>query len=234
MITPEGVFHAKFYLLHNEKRLEHLHSLNLPISKDMSVLEVGAGIGDHTKYFIDAGCNVVTTEGRPENVAVLKQNVGDKAEVALLDLEHPMPNPAYDVLFDIVYCYGTLYHLSNPEATLEYLEKKCGGMFLLETCVSFGQEESINLVHEHAGDPSQSLVGKGCRPTRPWLFNKLSSLYDYVYVPKTQPNHGEFPTNWSAPSRSELNRAIMIGSRTPIENDLLLDYLPEKQERLRI
>lgn len=233
MITPEGVFHAQFYLLHNEKRLEHLHSLGLHISKDMTVLEVGAGIGDHTKYFLNLGCKVITTEGRLENVKVLKEKVGDRAEVALLDLEKPAPNPVYDTLFDIVYCYGTLYHLSNPDFTLNYLEKKCGGLFLLETCVSFGDGESINLVHEHAGDPSQSLVGKGCRPTRPWLFNKMKSLFEHVYVPTTQPNHGEFPTNWKTPSKSELNRAIMIGSRTPIENSLLATNLLDRQERFK-
>ena len=233
MITPEGVFHAKFYLLHNEQRLKHLHSIGLSILKGMTVLEVGAGIGDHTKYFIDIGCDIITTEGRPENVDVLKKNVGNKAAVALLDLEKPSPNPIYDKQFDIVYCYGTLYHLSNPNFALNYLAKKCKGTFLLETCVSFGKDESINLVHEHSGDPSQSLVGKGCRPTRIWLYNKMKSLFEHVYVPKTQPNHVEFPTNWTVPSHSELSRVIIFGSREPIDNKLLLDYLPDKQERFR-
>jgi hypothetical protein len=200
---------------------------------NMTVLEVGAGIGDHTKYFINIGCDVVSTEGRPENIPVLQKNIGDRAVVALLDLEKPTPSSVYDKQFDIVYCYGTLYHLSNPDFALSYLAKKCKEMFLLETCVSFGKEESVNLVHEHAGDPSQSLVGKGCRPTRSWLFNKMNSLFDYVYVPKTQPDHYEFPTDWTVPSKSALSRAIMIGSRSPIENKLLLTTLPDKQERLK-
>lgn len=234
MINPEGVFHAKFYILHNEARLEHLHSLNLPIEKGMTVLEVGAGIGDHTEYFLDIGCDVVTTEGRPENVTVLRKNVGSRSQVALLDLEDPAPNPMYDKEFDIVYCYGTLYHLSKPDFVLSYLGERCKGMLLLETCVSFGDNDAINVVHEHAGDPSQSLVGKGCRPTRPWLFKKMKSLFENVYVPKTQPNHKEFPTNWNAPSQSLLNRAVMIGSHFPIENELLLsDTLPDRQERFR-
>ena len=232
MITPEGVFHADFYLVHNEKRLEHLDSLGLPI-EGKSVLEVGAGIGDHTRYFIDCGCDVVSTEGRPENVEVLKKNVGDKATVALLDLEEPGKNPSYDKQFDIVYCYGTLYHLSKPLFALNYLAQHCKGLFLLETCISMGEKEEFSVVHEHAGDPSQSIVGKGCRPTRLWLYNRLKSLYEFVYVPKTQPNHGEFPTNWKVPSHSELNRVIMFGSHFSMDNELLLDHLPDRQERFR-
>jgi len=40
-------FHSVGYLRHNARRLEHLNSLGLDIS-GRSVLELGAGIGDHT------------------------------------------------------------------------------------------------------------------------------------------------------------------------------------------
>jgi 2-polyprenyl-3-methyl-5-hydroxy-6-metoxy-1,4-benzoquinol methylase len=231
MVTPREVFHANFYLLHNEKRLEHLESLNLPINKGDTVLEVGAGIGDHTSFFIEKECNIVSTEGRAENVIVLEQNLKDKAEVALLDLENPAINPLYDKKFDIVYCYGTLYHLSNPEYAVKYMSQRCNGLFLLETCVSAGGV-GPNIVHEHALDPSQSIIGKGCRPNRKWLYELVKSQYEFVYVPKTQPNHEEFPLDWTVPPKTELTRAIIYGSRTEIKNNLLLDYLPDKHELL--
>ena len=60
--TPYGAFHSTPYLSHNARRLEHLASLNLPIHGS-SVLEVGAGIGDHTTFYTDRGCAVVATEG---------------------------------------------------------------------------------------------------------------------------------------------------------------------------
>jgi len=233
MITPENTFHSSRYLLHSEKRIEHLNSIGLPITKDMTVLEVGAGIGDHTKYFIDIGCDIVTTEGRQENVALLNKYVGDRAKVELLDLENPSPNLIYDKEFDIVYCYGTLYHLSNPGLALNYLSKKCKGMFLLETCVSFGNNKVVNNIKEIVRDPSQSLSGTGCRPTRTWLYDKMKSLFQYVYLTKTQPDHCEFPTNWLVPSKQQSSRVVMFGSRFPIENKLLLESLPNQQERFR-
>ncbi len=48
--SPLACFQSEHYQRHNEKRLEHLASLNLPIA-DSTVLEVGAGIGDHTGFF---------------------------------------------------------------------------------------------------------------------------------------------------------------------------------------
>src|SRR5262249_50321591 len=51
----------------NEARLEHLASLDLPLS-GRSVLEVGAGVGHLTRFFVERDCRVVVTEGRAENV----------------------------------------------------------------------------------------------------------------------------------------------------------------------
>ena len=48
--------------------------------------QVGAGIGDHTTFFLDRGCEVVVTEGRPENFAVLRQRY-PQLETHLLDME---------------------------------------------------------------------------------------------------------------------------------------------------
>ena len=44
-------FHPQ-YVRHNARRLEHLASLRIPVVR-MTVLEVGAGIGDHSHYYMD-------------------------------------------------------------------------------------------------------------------------------------------------------------------------------------
>ena len=45
-------FKTDYYQRHNQRRLEHLSSLNLDIFSK-TVIEVGAGIGDHTSFFVD-------------------------------------------------------------------------------------------------------------------------------------------------------------------------------------
>lgn len=215
------------YIRHDQRRLEHLASLNLPIAGS-SVLEVGAGIGSHTSFFLDRNCRVVSTEARPQNLEVLRQRYPD-VEVRPLDLDYP--DPSLSETFDIVYCYGLLYHLKDPAQAIEYMAARCGKMLLLETCVSFGDEEAINLCPEPEDNLSQSVHGTGCRPTRPWIFNQLRRHFDFVYMPVTQPNHKEFPLDWTSPDAKSLVRSVFVTARQQLDNPLLVDHVPMQQRR---
>src|SRR5205823_5780095 len=53
------------------RRQEHLAGLGLPLA-GRSVLEVGAGVGTHSTFFLDRDCSVLATDARTENVAVMK------------------------------------------------------------------------------------------------------------------------------------------------------------------
>jgi hypothetical protein len=223
-------FHSNHYLRHNARRQEHLASLHLPVA-GMSVLEVGAGIGDHSHYFLDRGCPITITESRKKSVKYIRQRF-PTSDVLQLDMEHP-PGYITGAPFDIVYSYGLLYHLSNPTQALSFFRKNSRKMLLLETCVSFGEVKGVNLTEETQTSPSQAFSGTGCRPSRPWLWDALRKLYPHVYVPRTQPNHEEFPTNWSAPEEhgAKLQRAIFIASLDPIRNEMLVPELLMRQTR---
>src|SRR3990172_5444611 len=149
IILPEKLFHSDFYLTHNAKRLEHLESLNLPLD-NLSVLEVGAGIGDHTDFFIKRNCSILTTEVRNENLEILK-----KLPVRVMKLNLENIPKTFDEKFDVVYAYGILYHLNNPQEVLSFFSSVCLKFLLLETCVSFGNELSINLCSEPSECPTQ-------------------------------------------------------------------------------
>jgi Methyltransferase domain len=222
-------FHSNQYLRHNARRLEHLASMQIPVA-GMTVLEVGAGIGDHSNYYTDRNCSITITEARDENLRHLKQRYPD-CTVKLLDLEKPFLEEAEK--FDVVHCYGLLYHMSNPAEVLDFLGKHCQGMLLLETCVSFGNEKQINLIAENQVSPTQAFSGTGCRPTRTWIFDKLKENFEYVYVPLTQPNHEEFPLDWNAPNNhsTSLSRAVFVASRKELNNSILVRELIMEQIR---
>jgi 2-polyprenyl-3-methyl-5-hydroxy-6-metoxy-1,4-benzoquinol methylase len=227
--TPTNAFHSEHYLRHNQRRQEHLASLRLPL-ENQSVLELGAGIGDHTSFFLDRGCRVLTTEARTDNLQLLQQRFQNKpnVEVQYLNLEAPTD---LNRQFDIVYSYGILYHLPNPEQALAFMANHTRGLLLLETCVSYGSDEQINPVIELERDPTQSVTGKGCRPTRPWIFTQLRKLFQHVYMPITQPYHEEFPVNWHVPTNQQLTRSVFVASRQPIDNALLSETLLMTQSR---
>ena len=231
MIKPTFGFLSYDYQRHNMRRLEHLASLDLDIA-GRSVLEIGAGIGDHTSFFLDRGCPVTITEPRADNREILKMRFPSQ-EVLALDLEKPEQNSKLTA--DIVYCYGVLYHLQNPEAALRFMRSLTNGILLLETCVSYKDNGQANLCAEDANHATQALSGTGCRPARSFIFKILKELFPYVYVPQTQPWHKEFPTDWTLTESPggpyQLTRAVFIGSINKLENACLLDYLPEKYSR---
>jgi FkbM family methyltransferase len=225
---PQSLFRSDQYLQHNQRRLEHLASLNLDLA-NKTVLEVGAGIGDHTHFFLDRRCQIMPTEGRPENLELLQSRY-PSLPVRLLDMDNP--DPTLTGPFDIVYCYGLLYHLKHPLAAIEFMSNVCQGLLLLETCVSYGEEAMLHPCPEWAESPSQAISGQGCRPTRHWVYRQLKQYFDFVYLPVTQPNHEEFPLDWSVPVPDEgLTRAVFIASRKPLNNSLLAEELLMQQRR---
>ncbi len=227
--TPQaGAFLSLAYRRHNRSKLQHLETLGLNLAGS-SVLEVGAGIGDHTGFFVKRGCRVVTSDVRAENLKLLRSRY-PQLQVLHLDLDSP---PAmFNETFDVVYCYGVLYHLKDPARAIAFMAQHCRQMLLLETCVSFGDEDALNPCTEDVRNPTQSISGWGCRPTRTWVHNQLKRHFEFVYFPRTQPNHEEYPLDWSSPGPANtLSRAIFIAARQQVTNPLLVEAMPRRQER---
>jgi len=125
-------FRNASYQRHNHRRLEHLASLGLDLVSK-SVLEVGAGVGDHVFFFLDRNCAVVSLEARDENCQLFTETIqaaetsgyGKASHVKLVQGDAESLNAAISENFDIVYCYGLLYHLEDPEAALRAMACCC-------------------------------------------------------------------------------------------------------------
>ncbi len=232
---PSGAFRDESYLRINRARLDHLASLGLDLYKK-NVLEVGAGVGDLTGFFVERGCSVLSTDARPANLEQIARQHAASAKVRTAPLDLDQPGPVAGGPFDVVFCYGLLYHLTKPELALAYLAQQARGVLLLETCVSFGTHEAVNPTAE-LNFASQALDGLGCRPTRPWVWSTLKRLFPYVYVTLTQPEHEQFPLDWTAPGacgrKHELARSVFVASRTPIVHPLLSDTLVTRHDAAR-
>jgi len=223
---PFEVFLTSEALAINQARQDHLASLELDLN-GKTVLEVGAGIGLHTKFFEDRECSVLCTDGRPENVAeLLRRYPHRRAQV--LDLDEVGDLSALG-MFDVVYCYGLLYHLSRPEQALQALARVCREMILLETCVTPGEEVALHPEAEDAWNPNQASSGLGCRPTRPWVMAMLKKHFGHAYISATQPRHPDFDLTWAQPISKPLHRAVFVGAKAPLANAHLRPALMMQQ-----
>jgi SAM-dependent methyltransferase len=222
-------FYSAHYQNHNRARLNHLAGLGLPL-EGRSVLEVGCGPGDHTGFYLERGCSVCTVDARLECIQAVQARY-PSVNTAVIDLNMP------DVLeslgtFEVVHCYGLLYHLEDPKTAIANMASVCSDLLLLESCVSAHRSEDVYPAQEIAQDFTQSIRGVGCRPTRQWLFKSLQRSFPFVYQTRTQPDHPEFPLDWSNASEEQgLIRIVLVSSRMPLELPLLVPSLLEKQER---
>ncbi len=239
--TPRDVFLSDHYIRHNMRRLELVASLGLPIH-NRTILELGAGIGDHTLFYLDRGCSVMSLDGREENVVAARERLAEfrsiypnqTTDYRVFDLDQ-IDSQAEDIpKAEILHCCGILYHLRNPMPMLRWMRSKCTDFLILETAVSPGEDEEMRQVKEDSTQASQALEGRGSRPTRAWVFNRLRRLFPYAYVPTMQPSHEEFPIDWriSQLQGKPIIRAFFVASMYPLGQQALLDRLPAYQGRI--
>jgi 2-polyprenyl-3-methyl-5-hydroxy-6-metoxy-1,4-benzoquinol methylase len=217
----------------NKARLDHLDSLGLDL-KGKRVLDVGCGVGHLANFFLKKGCVVVCLDGRAENINKLHSIYPDLTA-------HRITNVETDSLsqfgrFDIVFCYGLLYHTENPVAALRNMASVCDGLLLLETMICDSNLPVVRLEDE-TKTFSQALSGLGCRPSPSFVALALNRVgFKHVYGPKVEPQHHEFKFDWQNSLRAWQDgpmRAVFIASRRPLENRNLFPLLNKDKWYLR-
>lgn len=225
----ETVFDMPHTAALNEAELKHLASLNLSIG-GKTVLEVGAGVGNLTRFFEERGCIVHSTDGRSENVAEIMRRHPHRT-ASVIDLRDPH---SHDHLgkFDIVFCYGVLYHVAFPDRVIEDLARVCKELLLLSTAVNPVDDGWVYGRWDHLG-MDQSLDHFACRPSRDWIMHQLGRFFPFVYITTTQPDHPQYRLEWPARilRRKEIVRSVFVASKRELESPFLSATLLMSQER---
>ncbi len=225
---PEGggveCFDTHAALEINHARLVHLASLDLPID-GRTVLEVGAGVGRLTAFLVDRSCVVVATEARAENVAELRRRL-PAVDAREADVEESLQ---YIGRFDVVFCYGVLYHLESPLRALRNMAAVCNDLLLIETMVSDSQLPVLRLEDE-TKSVNQALRGLAHRPSPSYLATALNRVgFDHVYTATDPPDHPDYRFSWlddMATTRDgSLLRGVFVASRRPLEQRSLTSLL---------
>ena len=200
----------------NAARMDFIRRLPLAL-QGKRVLDVGAGVGHFARMYADCGARVVAIEGRADNVRLLQERHPD-VEAHVGDIQ----DASVDGLgrFDVVHCFGLLYHLDSPVAALRRLERVCDDVLLLETMICDAADALAVLVDE-SRSVNQALAGLGCRPSPSFLALALNRVgFRFVYGAATPPAHPDFQFEWRndlSVSRDGSNlRCVFVASRRPI------------------
>ena len=207
-------FASEGYQLHNHAVQRHLASLGLDL-RNKSVLELGAGVGDHTQFWLDRSCNVLAVEGREENVIEFRKRF-PQVQMTQFDLDSdywPFDN------YQIIYAYGVLYHLKDPIMSLNHWAAGCTELLLLETIVS--NRARPHHAKEDPNDCRDGLCETAVHLPYAEIIKELQLLFEYVYVPERAPQHPEFIDDWANPPVGGYVRGVFIGTDIEQPNDKL-------------
>jgi len=211
----------------NSARMKHLASLGLQLERKR-VLDLGCGVGHLAQFFVERGCRVVCVDARPENIASLQSRYpGLEAYVTNVEKDSLSQFGA----FDIVFCYGLLYHLENPLAGLRNMASVCEELLLLETMVCDHRFPVMRIEDESAAY-SQGLRGLGHRLSPSYVVLALNRIgFPFIYAPREPPEHGDFQFRWKNNLDSWREghplRCIFIASRTELQHPSLISLLEQ-------
>jgi SAM-dependent methyltransferase len=218
---PLTVFDTDAALGINRARLEWLREADL-VKTGSRVLDVGAGVGHFLPYYLDRGCTVVALDGRAENVAELRARF-PAVEAHVADAQRLDPGSLGR--FDVIHCFGLLYHLESPIAALRSFRELCTGIVILETMVC-DASRPVSVLADETRAASQALDGLGCRPSPAFVALALNRVgFRYVYGATPPPRHEDFQFEWQDDLETVRNghplRCVFVAGDEPLDHPRL-------------
>jgi SAM-dependent methyltransferase len=227
-LSAQRIFDAKHYELLNSSRAAVVSKLLLEIKSSLGLqttVDVGCGLGYFSGLLLSLGLEVTAVDGRAENVEEAKRRYqgvkfgqGNAEDSRLKELGQ----------FDLVFCFGLLYHLENPLLAIRHLHEMTKKLLLVEGVIFPGEEPTMALVDEEVHE-DQGLNHIAFYPTEACLVKMLyRSEFSHVYGFARQPDHPDY----QAGSNSRRVRTILVASRDPIASQLLV-AMPEPSTVIR-
>lgn len=175
-----------------------------------SAVDVGCGVGFFSQTLAECGLRVCGFDARPENVAEARKRFPgipfgeaniEGREICQLGR------------FDVVLCFGLLYHLENPlkaVRNLRAITEKC--LFLESLCLP--EEKCTLLLREEPRQDDQSLHAVACYPSESTLVKMLYQAgFAKVYGLTLLPDHDDFRETREHKQR----RTVLLASLVPID-----------------
>ncbi|MGB7283458.1 MAG: class I SAM-dependent methyltransferase [Candidatus Acidiferrum sp.] len=220
------IFDQQHYDLLNRSRGEVVSRLLGEVKQPLGLhtaVDVGCGLGHFSGLLRSLGFDVTGVDGRKQNVEeAQRRNPG--VRFSQFDAEDPGLRSLGK--FDLVFCFGLLYHLENPLLTIRHLRAMTTKLLLVEGVIFPGDEPVMALVDEGATE-DQGLDHFAFYPTEACLIKMLwRAGFPHVYGFATQPDHAEYRSTKS----SRRIRTVLAASTDPLSSALLNSVSEPKTE----
>ncbi len=174
-----------------------------------SALDAGCGIGFFSILLRECGLDVQAFDGRESNINEARQRY---PEISFRQGDIEDSGITHLGSFDLVLCFGLLYHLENPLRAIRHLHSLTGKVLLLESMCLPTYELQV-LLREEPDSVDQSLTDLAFYPSEGSIVKMLFRAgFRYVYRIADLPDHDEFRDTPSFTRR----RTIVLASREPI------------------
>ncbi len=209
----EGQEQYSFY----ESRKKFLGILlsNLPNCLSLrTVLDAGCGIGLFSNYLSSLNLNVAAFDGREGNIEEARKRY-PQVEFFVKNVEDPRVRELGQ--FDLVLCFGLVYHLENPFRAIRNLHDVTAKVLIIESMVTPSPSPIATLMSECQGD-DQGLRYIAFVPSEACLIKMLYQAgFPEVYKTMELPDHEYFRETISHQRR----RTVLVASKVKLLSPLL-------------
>ena len=209
-LTPFDKLPYRKMIQAREETIRDVVTRVTPVLGLQNAIDVGAGVGFFSQTLLECGLNVCGIEGRAENVSEARKRFphipfeqADIQERSTLGVGK----------FDLVLCFGLLYHLENPLLAIRHLHALTRKCLLLESmCIP--DEKPSMLLSEEPRESDQSLTDMAFYPSEDGLIKMLYRAgFAFVYRLVALPDHDDFRDT----REHRRKRTVLLASSVPID-----------------
>jgi FkbM family methyltransferase len=212
LVQTKSAFDQTHYLAHIEARGQLIRRLVPELTSGLGLntaLDAGCGLGFFASLLRECGLEVKAFDGRENNVEEARKRYpaisfqqGDVEDISPLQLGS----------FDLVLCFGLLYHLENPLRAIRNLRAMTGKVLLLES-MCLPQYEPIVLLREEPSFDDQSLTDLAFYASEGCIVKMLYRAgYIAVYRVAVLPDHDDFRETEEHTRR----RTVLVAALEPL------------------
>ena len=210
---PLKVFDRDHYLALIDARAKTISRVVKKLKPALALataVDAGAGTGFFSQTLEDCGLTACGFDARAENTAEARRRFpnipfeqGDLQDRSILQLGK----------FDLVLCFGLLYHLENPLLAIRHLRALTGKCLLVESmCVPDGRPAL--LLREEPREDDQGLTDVAYYPSEDGLIKMLYRAgFALVYRVTPLPDHDDFQET----PEHRRRRTVLLACSQPID-----------------